>query len=371
MHLMANSGTKHLKRTLAAIRRVVRSRSLWRPGDRLLMACSGGVDSVAATGLLALLMPSLGHELCVAHIDHGLRPDGEADRGLVATLAAQLELPFVCATLHLEKGPNLQARARAGRYEALRGLADKERCPRIVTAHHADDQAETLLMRMARGCGQEAIAGIRSHRDDHVIRPLLGLSRRDLMTCAEQLGISWREDPSNKDPVYTRNRLRRDVMPALISALPDAARGMARTAENISRWRQASSWWVDRALGAHMVMGHGADGGRWLSVPDELVPREFGPLNLLLGRVGDHLRLDHPGLRATEQLATILRAPHTAETTCQLRGMTVVWRGERVRFEARFIAHPRGADYPEDDGASAGDISTAGGDDEPDLGSLN
>jgi len=354
--MMAPAGAKQLQRTLAAIRRTVRSRELWQPGDRLLMACSGGLDSVTGTALLAEMRPALGHELLVAHIDHGLRPDVPLDREVVAALAERFELRLLTADLALETGPDLQSRARQARYRALHTLAADGHCSHIVTAHHADDQAETLLLRMARGCGPEALAGIRGHRQDRVVRPFLGEARSDLRACAEQLALHWRDDPSNRDYAYSRNRLRHEVMSALNDALPGAARGMARTAENISNWQQASSWWVDRALESHMEIGSETGGERWVQLPDKIVPRQLGPLSALLGRVVDHLGLDHPGQRAAEQLLTVLRTRKVAGTTCELHGMTVFLTDHEVRFESGFVARPRGADYPAEEGSDGAEI---------------
>lgn len=348
---MAATHDRTLRQTLAQIRRTVRSRELWAPGDRLLVACSGGLDSTTAAALLALLRPSLGHGLVLGHVDHGLRADGGAALAVLTELAAQRDLELRHVRLSLDAGADLQGRARTARYGALHELAKASGCVRIVTAHHADDQAETLLMRLSRGAGSQALAGIRYLRQDGVVRPLLPITRTDLAACALSLGLSWREDPSNQSRDYTRNRLRHEVLKELEAALPGAAAGMARSAENMAAQGEAASWWIELALADHVQTSGAEDGGRWLRVPRRQVPTRFAALAALLCWAAEKLELPRPGHAAIDQIASTLRAADGRGRKCQVHGMTVVLDDQWMRIEVGSIARPEGADYPGLDGA--------------------
>lgn len=344
---MTATSERTLRRVLAQVRGVVRDRGLWRGDDRLLVACSGGLDSSVAAVLLDLLRPSLGHHLVLGHIDHGLRQDGAADLATVSALGAAREIPVVHARLALSPGANLQGRAREARYVALRELADSANCSHVVTAHHADDQAETVLMRLARGAGAEGLAGIRYLRADRVTRPLLGVTRVELLACACFLGVTWRDDPNNTNLTHSRNRVRLSVMGPLAAALPGAVAGLARSAENIAAWDDAARWWVDRALADQVESGQAPDHTRWLQVPRRAVPEQLAPLAALFSWAADRLEIPRLGHAAIAQIARTLRAPDGRGSTCKVRGMTVLIDRSLIRIEASYVARPEGADYPE------------------------
>lgn len=201
-------------------------------GSRVLVAVSGGGDSV---GLLALLLsarprPSLA--LGVAHIHHNLRGD-EADRdeAAVKALARSLGLPFVRAKLRGKpaKGQSVEEWARMGRYEALERLRERGGWEFVVTAHSMDDQAETVLMRIARGTGLQGLSGIRPV-SGRVLRPVLGFTGVQLRQAAGLCGLVYLEDSTNSDPRFLRNRIRRQVLPALEQALPGFSKRLAALA---------------------------------------------------------------------------------------------------------------------------------------------
>ncbi|WP_420453965.1 tRNA lysidine(34) synthetase TilS [Rubrivirga sp.] len=202
------------------------------PGDRVLVAASGGLDS---TALLHTLV-EIGQPVVAAHVDHQLRPDSDADGAFVAELAAKLGVPCVRLAVTVGEG-NRQAQARRARYAALADAAREQGCPAVATAHTATDQAETVLLALARGAGLRGLAGMPVERalapGVRLVRPLLQSARADVEAAARAAGWTWRDDPSNATGVYARNRLRHTVLPALraeggadrrIAASADAAR---------------------------------------------------------------------------------------------------------------------------------------------------
>ena len=169
---------------------------------RYLVAVSGGVDSVA---LLDMMLKIPGHELLVAHVDHGIRDDSAEDAQCVRELAATHGLPFHMIRVELGHGAS-EERARQIRYEYLRDLAETYGA-KIVTAHHADDIVETIAINLHRGTGWR---GVSTH-DSDIVRPLLGMHKAQLSEYARRNGLSWREDSTNQSDQYLRNRLRRHL----------------------------------------------------------------------------------------------------------------------------------------------------------------
>lgn len=199
--------------------------------DRLLVAFSGGLDSTVLLDAVVRWSAGRAVEVRALHVDHGLHADSAAWSAHCVAFAARLRVP--CAQVRLVptrvRGESVEAWARTARYGALRARADERTC--VLTAHHADDQAETVLYRALQGAGPHGLAAVRAlvpFGRACLARPLLGVSRASLAACARERGLSWIEDPSNRDPAHPRNRLRHDVLPALEQAVPGAARGLAR-----------------------------------------------------------------------------------------------------------------------------------------------
>ena len=168
-----------------------------------VVAVSGGVDSVA---LLHMLSQVPDHEIIVAHFDHGIRQDSAEDAKLVESLAKQFGLQF--ETSRVELGPDAsEEKAREARYAYLREVAKKYNA-RIVTAHHGDDVIETIAINFTRGTGWRGLAVL----DSDILRPLLQLSKSDLIEYAQQNGLAWHEDSTNASDAYLRNRIRKQAM---------------------------------------------------------------------------------------------------------------------------------------------------------------
>lgn len=220
-------------------------------GRTITVACSGGVDSVVLTHALQRLADRAQLRVSVAHVNHSLRgAESDGDEAFVHDFAASLSLPFaservdpralVEAAASSRARPTLQEAARRLRADALRRLALQLGAEHIVTAHTADDQAETVLLRLLRGSGPEGLGGIPERsRDGLVLRPLLHASRAEVLAHAKAHSLEWREDPSNANPHYSRARLRadwipgltRDFNPNLLRAIGDLAEAQRRESE--------------------------------------------------------------------------------------------------------------------------------------------
>ncbi len=183
------------------------------PGS-YIVAVSGGVDSVVLLHALhtTFHLPSSTFQFIVAHFDHGIRPDSARDRQFVERLAKEYGLEFHYGEGQL--GPDAsEAAARAARYQFLRAVKNKVSARAIITAHHQDDRLETAIINMLRGTGRLGPTALKSRGD--IVRPLLKYTKADLTAYAKQQGLSWREDATNTDDKYLRNRVRRDVLPFL------------------------------------------------------------------------------------------------------------------------------------------------------------
>lgn len=199
----------------------------------VLAAVSGGGDSMAMLSVLARLAPKFGFSLLAHGVDHGLRPAASSELDLAQELAQRLGVPFGRTRLSLEPGGNLQARARAARYAALREAASPH-AALIATAHHAHDRAETVLLRLLRGAGPRGLA-VLAPRTDDLIRPLIRASKDDVLLHLHRHDLDFAQDPSNQDAAFLRVRVRHELVPLLeqlsprivghLNALADALRG--------------------------------------------------------------------------------------------------------------------------------------------------
>lgn len=201
---------------------------------RTLVACSGGADS---TALLLALARSPTHQAgtnpVVAHVLHDMRPGevAERDARAIESLAQALNLEFVRTSVAIAADPgNTEANARRARDAALDRLAHERDCPFVATGHHADDQAETVLMRLIRGSGPAGLAGIHPARPlTHatLVRPMLHVTRVQAQALCAQAGVVWREDETNTDTTRLRAAIRHTVLPGLLDLAPHLHRSLA------------------------------------------------------------------------------------------------------------------------------------------------
>jgi len=254
-------------------------------GPYLGVAVSGGPDSLALMLLAHAAMPG---KVRAATVDHGLRPESADEAAFVARVCADLGIPHAILPVRVEAG-NTQAQARNARYEALGTHFASERVLTFATAHHADDQAETLLMRLNRSSGLAGLAGVRpwsiffpegTVAEMLLLRPLLGWRREELGAVVHSAGLSPVEDPSNTDDAYDRARIRKAIADADWLdplAMSQSARYLAEAEEVVERAvadvLQRCCTWADG--GCYFQWGH---------------PRltEIGAVTHILGRLGAH-----------------------------------------------------------------------------------
>lgn len=214
----------------------VRKHELLKAGDRLGAAVSGGADSVALFRLLLELRGEIGLVLSVVHFNHKLRgEESDEDERFVAELARTHKLEFHCKSGEVkqyaaEKRLSLETAARELRYEFFRELLKDRHLNRIATGHTLDDQAETVLLRIFRGTGIRGLSGIHPRivfenegcAFGEVVRPLLGFRRAELLTYLRDIGQDWREDSSNQNVDFLRNRVRHRLLPVVVEEFGDA-----------------------------------------------------------------------------------------------------------------------------------------------------
>jgi tRNA(Ile)-lysidine synthase len=220
------------------------------PPGPLWLAYSGGLDS---TVLLHLLVAAgLGERLGVVHVDHRLHADSPRWAEHCVRQARALGLACRVEAVTVAGGEGMEANARAARYQALSRHAVGGT---LITAHHRDDQAETLLLRLLRGAGPAGLAAIAEHGrwgDTPLWRPLLAVPRAELRARAERHGWCWIEDPSNGDTALRRNYLRQEILPQLTARWPAAAETLARAAQHQS---EAAALLAERAREDAAVLG--------------------------------------------------------------------------------------------------------------------
>lgn len=206
-------------------------------GACVMVAASGGADSTALAVVTASVARRAGWSVELTTVDHGLRAGSAADADFVEALGAWMGVRVRRAKLRLTAGSAVAARARDARYRALARTASDAKAAVVLLAHHADDQLETVLMRLVRGAGAAAAGGMPSRRrlSDGValVRPLLERSRAELGGLLQSCGVPWREDPSNADRSRVRGRLRHEVLPVLESLRAGAAVRASRTARRV------------------------------------------------------------------------------------------------------------------------------------------
>ena len=306
-----------------------------RPASGLCVALSGGLDStVLLAGLGQVREAGAVPSLRAAHVDHGLHVDSAAWAELCARQASRLGVPLVQVKVDARPGPgeSPEAVARNVRYGALAACLRPGEV--LLTAHHADDQLETILMQWLRGGGLRSVAGmpaVASFALGWHARPLLGFSRSELHAWAGETGLDWHEDPSNLDPRFDRNFLRLEVLPALRRRWPAAARTIGRVASQAAEALEVEAAVTDSDLAA-VQDGSAISLERLQLLPE---PRRRWALRAWLRRAG----LPVPAART---LGALL---HDATLAADDRVPCVNWPGARVyRYRGRLFASAGGRD---------------------------
>ena len=236
-----------------------------RPSDKtVLLALSGGADSRALLHVLSKQAQKMGFSILTAHVNHGIR-GLEADRDAVFCEALAKDYGWEHLTHSADvpaqaraHGRSLELEAREVRYEFFSRVMEERGIEILVTAHHADDNLETVLFRMARGTGLHGLCGIPSSREfggGVLVRPLLGFSRRDILRFCEREGLEFVTDSTNAAPDCSRNRLRLDVVPLLEREFPDLQERIYRMTRSLSIDQDYLTGEAERFLEAHLFEG--------------------------------------------------------------------------------------------------------------------
>jgi tRNA(Ile)-lysidine synthase len=248
-------------------------RALGLAGRRVLVAASGGVDSTVLAHVLGEIAGRQRLELAIGHVNHGLRgSESDADEQFVRDLAAALGAPVAVSAVDpraLRSGcssrerPTLQEAARTLRYEALRKMAERLGAGRIATAHNADDQAETVLLRLLRGTGPDGLGGIPERSPDGVVvRPLLRVPRAEIEAFARARRLDWCEDTSNHSADYARNRLRHRWLPGLQSEFNPR---LLRVVADLADAQRRDSEWIESQVEREAALRMSSE-GKWLRI---------------------------------------------------------------------------------------------------------
>lgn len=292
------------------------------------VAYSGGLDSHALLHGLATLRDKLSAEIHAVYVDHGLQAESADWAVHCAAVCKSLDIPLQILELHLkpEKGESLEAQARQARYQAIESLMAEDDI--LLTAHHQDDQAETLLLQLLRGAGPAGLAAMPAvagfGKGLHA-RPLLGFSRKALSLYGAEHQLTWVEDKSNNDPSYDRNYLRHKVIPLIEERWPSMGRTLSRSARHLGE----SQSLIDE-LAREELKGLTGDEPDTLSIP--------GLLALIPARTRAVLRfwIREAGfpLPDTARLNRILDEVVTARAD---RNPVVNWQGAEVRRYRNYL----------------------------------
>jgi tRNA(Ile)-lysidine synthetase-like protein len=283
-------------------------------GDRLLVAVSGGADSVALLRVLSSLSQKRGRSMTlgVAHVQHHLREQAAIDARFVAQLATSLGLPHFQRDLACPADcGNVEQWARVNRYQALADMAGDFDASSIVTAHHGDDQLETVLMRLMRGSGVQGLGGMKWSRPlaknstIQLIRPMLGCTHEQALAYLQSIDQPWCTDHTNADITRTRAALRLQVLPALRQIAPHAARRVVQNSEQLQDMALLYEQMVASVRRQDVLV----QGGRWVLPRD--VARRYpgvilqGVVRTILQEAG--VPADRLGSRQVTQLADAIQ----------------------------------------------------------------
>ena len=226
---------------LKAFRENIINRGLIAQGDKIVLGVSGGPDSLAMLNLMFSLKEEMDLTLYVAHVDHQYRgAESEADKLFVESFSKRLGVECISRSVDVEmlarnKGISFEEAGRLVRYKLFYDILHEKRADKIAVAQNLDDQGETVLMRLFRGSGLDGLSGIKHMRDGVIIRPLLNFTRSEIEAYCEENHLEQRIDRTNLQPIYTRNKIRLELVPYLEANFnPNIKRTLYRTADNLS-----------------------------------------------------------------------------------------------------------------------------------------
>lgn len=296
------------------------------PEGRILTGVSGGADSVAMLHLFAENMTSSGNGIEAIHVNHCLRgAESDRDEAFVRDLCAGLGIPLHIYRVDLH-GRHDENSAREARFRCFRECINLTRTNILALGHHADDLAETFLMRLIRGTGTEGLSCMKTFETVNgirIFRPLLRLTRAEIRRALQESGISWQEDSTNDDPSYLRNNIRLNILPNMEAMNPGIAARIARTSNIISEDNAALDSIADRFLKQYA----GADWIRWKELADLPVGLQHRILRKWWKE--NTLRLDESGLN-TEQTEALTGLIHTAHGKINLPGGLHAVKGKQA-----------------------------------------
>ena len=343
---------------LARVQDAIVRRRMCEPGERIGVACSGGADSVALLEALRLLAPELGIELGVVHLNHNLRGEAsDGDEAFVRELAARhglrafVERADVGARAAAE-GMNLEEAGREARYRWFAELIEAGTFDRIATGHTRSDQAETVLFRLLRGAGPDGLRSIRPVRAPGVIRPLIDVSRAEVEAFLAERGQDHREDETNRDSRFARNRIRHELLPQLERDWnPRAADALARLGDQAA---EDAAYWAARVERWEALLLRESAGGLVFDVREanKLEPAlRRRLLRRALERAGGAGRYDYQHVEALRRLverpdsgSSVSLPGLTAERS---RGRVRLGPGARVETEPEILQPPGESDAPD------------------------
>jgi len=211
---------------------IVKHKNLINKTEPIVVALSGGVDSMVLFDILS----TLNSHIVIAHVNHNKRPESIDEYNYIKAMAKKRKIPFEGYTMGENEQSNFQHDSRLKRYDFFRAIAGKYKAKKIAVAHHLDDQVETVLMRIVRGTSFSGYTGIKEIRIDRnvsIIRPLMNIKKDDILAYAKDHNIDYFEDSSNREDIYTRNRFRNNIIPLLREENPNLDQKIIQLAEYI------------------------------------------------------------------------------------------------------------------------------------------
>ena len=309
----------------------------------LVVAVSGGADSVALLDLLSSL-PCYSLRLVVAHLNHLLRgPESDADEEFVRKLAERYAVPCEISRVDVTelartRRISVEEAGREARYSFFEETRNKHNAQAIAVAHHADDQAETVLIRLLRGAGTAGLSGMSPRTDRLIVRPLLGITSAELRLHLENHSVSFREDASNQDRLYLRNRIRHDLIPLLSSYNPAISERLAITARLLAEDEQLLVE-ITRDKWAALAVS----GNRWAALPRSAISAEPLAMRLRLYRQsiinisGDLRRIEYKHCLAIDAL---LLNGDTGSRVSLPKGLSAVLTKDRILLARQDVLEP-------------------------------